>query len=275
MPTGGQGFFNNMRTTFHPTLLENMKFMFLAICLLSTCFCYAKSIDVTLTEGGTLSQFIPEEDYSSITELKISGPFSSEDIATIKELKNLETLDLQNIKLVKGKNYYNNYYDGITGIWKNHYYLYTIEKGQSQKMDRGKEGIGYGSEHGTKYYHVDYYCDDLRYAFANSPVRNLYWPKSVTTIGINAFDKSQIQTLHISAEVDSISTLSFKNAEKLENVYIDANNAKYKDIEGDVYTKDDEKLVFQCLQTGLIIKKTKDLRSMFISTLYAQQAVYH
>lgn len=250
-----------MRTTFHSILQENMKFMFLCICFFTACLGNAKSLNVMLTEGGTLSQFIPEEDYSSITELKVSGPFNSEDLAIIKKLKNLETLDLSDIKLVKGKTHYNNYYDGITGIWKNVYYLYTIEKGQSQKINRGKEGTGYGSEQGTKYYHVDYYCDDLRYAFANSPVRNLYWPKSVTTIGINAFDNSQIQTLHISSEIDSICTKSFENANKLEYVYIDKNNKKYKELEGDVYTKENEKLVFQCLQTGLIIKKTENDRS--------------
>ena len=74
--------------------------------LLFTNVCYAKLLDVTLTEGGTLSQFIPKEDYASITELKVSGPFNSEDLDVIKNLTKLEILDLSDIYLVEGEKYY-------------------------------------------------------------------------------------------------------------------------------------------------------------------------
>ena len=233
--------------------------------LLFTNVCYAKSLDVTLTEGGTLSQFIPKEDYASITELKVSGPFNSEDIVFLKKLSNLDTLDLSNITLTKGKNNYAYYSNQWGNKLYDSYSVYTIEKGKSYKYETGTSS----DFKGGKYWNYNYYVDDLRYAFEDQTFKTLYWPKSVTTIGINAFERSDIQNLYISAETDSISSKSFENANHLENVFIDANNSKYKDIDGVVYNKDNE-LVFRGIPVGFIVKKTDTNRStlnLYLDTL--------
>lgn len=254
-----------MKTNLHSIRHQSFKLIATLVMLLFTNVCYAKSLDVTLTEGGTLSQFIPKEDYASITELKVSGPFNSEDIVFLKKLPNLDTLDLSNITLTKGKNNYAHYSNQWGNKLYDSYSVYTIEKGKSYKYETGTSS----DFKGGKYWDYNYYVDDLRYAFEDQTFKTLYWPKSVTTIGINAFERSDIQNLYISAETDSISSKSFENANHLENVFIDANNSKYKDIDGVVYNKDNE-LVFRGIPVGFIVKKTDTNRStlkLYLDTL--------
>lgn len=254
-----------MKTNLHSIRHQSFKLIATLVMLLFTNVCYAKSLDVTLTEGGTLSQFIPKEDYASITELKVSGPFNSEDIVFLKKLSNLDTLDLSNITLTKGKNNYAYYSNQWGNKLYDSYSVYTIEKGKSYKYETGTSS----DFKGGKYWNYNYYVDDLRYAFEDQTFKTLYWPKSVTTIGINAFERSDIQNLYISAETDSISSKSFENANHLENVFIDANNSKYKDIDGVVYNKDNE-LVFRGIPVGFIVKKTDTNRStlnLYLDTL--------
>lgn len=170
-----------MKTNLHSIRHQSFKLIATLVMLLFTNVCYAKLLDVTLTEGGTLSQFIPKEDYASITELKVSGPFNSEDLDVIKNLTKLEILDLSDIYLVEGEKYYYETYQKQSSKEYDYTYFYTSEK---DSISNKHEHEGYPKPNGYDCYYHHTYCNDLRYAFCpyynNHKLYELY-AKRVTT----------------------------------------------------------------------------------------------
>lgn len=265
-----------MKTNLHSIRHQSFKLIATLLMLLFTNVCYAKLLDVTLTEGGTLSQFIPKEDYASITELKVSGPFNSEDLDVIKNLTKLEILDLSDIYLVEGEKYYYETYQKQSSKEYDYTYFYTSEK---DSISNKHEHKGYPKPNGYDCYYHHTYCNDLRYAFCpyynnhELYAKRLYWPKSVKKIGNYAFSGSDLRTIYISEDIEDIDSLSFKGANLLENVFINSNNKKYKDINGTVYCKTNNEKIFEGRKTGFVVSKAENKRSflyLYIDTLKSE-----
>ncbi len=71
---------------------------------------YADDISktVTLSSAGTLSGQISEDEKSTITKLKISGPINGTDLKLIRGMGKLSVLDMADAKIVAGGDAYNN-----------------------------------------------------------------------------------------------------------------------------------------------------------------------
>ena len=74
-------------------------------------------------------------------------------------------------------------------------------------------------------------------------------PNSVTSIGERAFESCKnLTSITIPNSVTSIGDSAFRECSKLTNISVDANNIKYKSINGNLYTKDEKTLV--CYTVG-------------------------
>ncbi len=76
-------------------------------------------------------------------------------------------------------------------------------------------------------------------------------PASVTTIDKKAFyGCSKLREINIPAKVDSIHVEAFRGCAELKNITVSESNAKYKDINGVLYTKDGKELIlYPCFKT--------------------------
>ena len=80
-----------------------------------------------------------------------------------------------------------------------------------------------------------YYCSSLT---------SITIPNSVTSIGEYAFgDCTSLTSITIPDSVTSISNMAFYGCSSLAEITVDSNNAVYKDIDGNLYTKDGKTLI--------------------------------
>ena len=69
-------------------------------------------------------------------------------------------------------------------------------------------------------------------------------PSSVTSIGWYAFARcDSLTSITIPSSVTSIGSYAFVRCDSLTNIIVDANNEKYKSIDGNLYTKDGKTLI--------------------------------
>lgn len=108
----------------------NLYFILLVILSFSTDF-QAKSVDLTHTGAGTLSNQITKEEQSTLTELTIKGPLNGDDIFFIREMaSHLQVLDIGDAKIVSGGSSYqgdNFTQDNVIGI-RMFYAMSTLKK---------------------------------------------------------------------------------------------------------------------------------------------------
>ena len=83
------------------------------------------------------------------------------------------------------------------------------------------------------------------YAFADChSLRSIKIPNSVTSIEDNAFNKCiSLTSIELPSSVTSIECSPFSCCTSLTSITIDENNANYKDIDGNLYTKDGKVLI--------------------------------
>ena len=78
----------------------------------------------------------------------------------------------------------------------------------------------------------------------NITVPSAFYGVPVTSISEGAFSNCDIlESVKIPDSVTSIGDAAFTNCPNLENITVDKRNAKYKSINGDIYTKDEKTLV--------------------------------
>ena len=96
------------------------KHFYACLCMLLIGIGSLQAKSVTLTEAGTLTKFISDDELNTLTELTVSGPINGSDIQIIRAMGGtLKTLDLRNANIVAGGNsyYLTNYYtqDDVIG----------------------------------------------------------------------------------------------------------------------------------------------------------------
>ena len=213
---------------------------------------------VTLTEAGTLSEYITDEDEELITKLKISGPLNGDDIRLIREMANyyfgkqLKYLDLSEARIVSGGGaYYSddtysyNTYDNEIG----EYMFYQCRYLETILLPKDIEWIGKEAfaacnalksidlPNGITSIEKSTFssCESLTeitlpdgitsikdHAFMGcSSLTNINIPNGVTSIGNNAFDRcSSLTTIKIPDSVTSMDWEVFYGCSALENITI-------------------------------------------------------
>lgn len=215
---------------------------------------------VTLTEAGTLSEYITDEDEELITKLKISGPLNGDDIRLIREMaedrsyygKQLKYLDLSEARIVSGGGaYYSddtysyNTYDNEIGE-----YMFLYCRGlETILLPKDIEWIGKEAfaacnalksidlTNGITSIESSTFssCESLTeitlpngitsikdHAFMGcSSLTNINIPNGVTSIGNNAFAScSSLTTIKIPDSVTSMDWEVFMDCTALENITI-------------------------------------------------------
>ncbi|MDE7439796.1 MAG: leucine-rich repeat domain-containing protein, partial [Clostridia bacterium] len=75
-------------------------------------------------------------------------------------------------------------------------------------------------------------------AFRGANVTRVIIPEGVTAIERIAFSGSTVQSIKIPASIESIDTFAFLTCHSLTDITVDENNAHYKSVNGNLYTKD-------------------------------------
>ena len=154
---------------------------------------------ITLTEAGTLSQAITEEEKYAIKELKIIGPLNGDDILFIREMAGadyrcretegvLTYLDISEATIVEGGEYYCYQYSPVVGP-QTHFYT-------SDDMIGG-------------------------HMFDSTILQQVLLPESVTSIGEYAFsDCTSLTSITIPNGVTSIGEYAFSDCTSLTSINI-------------------------------------------------------
>lgn len=83
------------------------KHFYACVCMLLIGICSLQAKVVTLTEAGTLSGKISDNELTTLTELTVNGPINGSDIQIIRAMGGtLKTLNLKNANIVEGGNSY-------------------------------------------------------------------------------------------------------------------------------------------------------------------------
>lgn len=83
------------------------KHFYACICMLLIGIGSLQAKEVTLTEAGTLSSMISNEELNSLTELTVNGPVNGSDIKIIRAMGGtLKTLNMKNARIVEGGDSY-------------------------------------------------------------------------------------------------------------------------------------------------------------------------
>jgi hypothetical protein len=82
-------------------------------------------------------------------------------------------------------------------------------------------------------------------AFSNcTSLASITIPDSVTTIGSSAFSNcTSLESITIPESVTTIGDAAFSSCTSLASITVDENNTAYKDIDGNLYTKDGKTLI--------------------------------
>lgn len=175
-----------------------------------------------VAKAGTLSDLIPDEEKTSITEMKVTGNLNGKDITTINRMAgnswisyytgfkvgSLRKIDLSEANLIEDMTYYHSSNAGYDG-----------------KIKSGEIGKDMFSR-----------CDSLetiilpnntiiiRNAFFQSPsLTSIILPDGVKTIGEKAFYTSNIKTIELPESLESIEDDAFMWCKQLVSITIPSN----------------------------------------------------
>lgn len=179
---------------------------------------------LTLAEEGTLalllSDMAPEK---RIKYLTLQGPINWADLRLLSEsegrLENMESLDLRDVTLVPGGDYYasSSYFGDGTWFTSNELYYLSNERYEERRSD--------GLSSGSAQYHC-YYDYNLAGAFMGTKLKRVVMPKSINEIGRNTFyNSSRLQTVVYDQPLVFVGDHAFYNCKNLAHVP-DLNNVK-------------------------------------------------
>ena len=82
-------------------------------------------------------------------------------------------------------------------------------------------------------------------AFAQTGIQNIVVPNNVMYIGNNAFSSSSLLSVTIGSGVVEIGggTIIGNSSTKIANIYVDENNQNFKDVDGNLYSKDGSTII--------------------------------
>ena len=172
---------------------------------------------LTLAEEGTLalllSDMSPEK---RIKYLTLRGSINWADLRLLFEsegrLENMESLDLRDVTLVPGGDYYasSSYFGDGTWFTSNELYYLSNERHEERRSD--------GLSSGSAQYHC-YYDYNLAGAFMGTKLKRVVMPKSINEIGRNTFyNSNSLQTVVYDQPPVFVGDHAFYNCKNLAHV---------------------------------------------------------
>lgn len=229
--------------------------------LVATLGLRAQSKTVTLTEAGTLSNFISEAEQTTITDLTIKGPINSADILTIRAMaNNLQVLNLLDANIVYSAD---SYYGGGSSI--NHtqndvvgnYMFFGMVKLVKIVLPKDVWSIGSWSENDPwnddhtmlRGYPSSTWDGSLVFARCVN-LQEVVLPDGLLSIGMNAFDYCiKLPTITLPEGLENIGQYAFNECQSLTSINIPASlgspTVMYQYIQNDGYFKDTSGNIFQ------------------------------
>ena len=113
--------------------------------------------------------------------------------------------------------------------------LYTVDGAVLVQYAIGKDDASFAVPAGV--------TEISAYAFAGSGIESLTLSEELVTIGEFAFASNKFKSIEIPASVESIAGSAFDFCSSLAAINVDASNAAYKSVDGNLYTKTDSTFV--------------------------------
>ncbi len=202
----------------------------------------AQQKTVTLTEPGTISQYIPESEKNQITDLTVKGDLNGTDVRFLREMAGVDVygqpvsgslvrLDLTDANIVEGGDFFFvdesiavAYCTSNNVIGSN---FMRNSKLQECLLPKSVKAI-------------------YNYAFVNSELKTLTLPEGLEEIGAFAFENCMLEgSVTIPASVKVLLQWAFVSNPMLENINVAEGNEKYASVDGCVTDKSKSNL-FVC-----------------------------
>lgn len=227
-----------------------LKFFIINVCVLLSSVVNVQAKNISLTEAGTLSAQISDEELNTLTELSITGPINGDDILIIRAMGGtLKTLNLKEAKIVKGgaSYYLTNYYtqDDVVGdfmfyamtaltkivlpkdVWSigswNDNYSWNSDKtklnGSPRVINTQKDDTSFGCASFTR-------CVNLK---------EIELPATLIYIGNKAFSYCKLSSIVIPEGVEYMGGYTFHHCKELTTVSIPSTLGNKNKIENDLY----------------------------------------
>lgn len=217
------------------------KHFYACLCMLLIGIGSLQAKSVTLTEAGTLTKFISDDELNTLTELTVSGPINGSDIQIIRAMGGtLKTLDLRNANIVAGGNsyYLTNYYtqDDVIGDYM--FYAMTALESIVLPKDAWTIGSWYYNNNNSNFWNTD--KTELRGGhprthnigsgdndfgcaafFQCVNLKQITFPDMLIHIGGKAFGNCvKLTSINIPEGVEIIGNYAFYNCSELASVSI-------------------------------------------------------
>ncbi len=198
--------------------------------------------EVTLTEAGTLSEKIGDDQKYTITSLKVSGPINGTDVKYLREMTGMDVngnitegkladLDLTDANIVEGgESYYSDNYTTNNTLGDLMFYKCGLT---NIKIPNSVTSIGeYAFSYCSSLTSVDIpnsVTSIGKYAFCEcTGLTSVTIPNSVTSIGMSAFNGcSSLTSVTIPNSVTSIGEHAFSYCSSLTSIAVEEGNAHY------------------------------------------------
>ena len=193
-------------------------FLICAICFAHQSMAAEQEGDtLTLSEEGTLSQLLSEmAPEKRIINLTLRGPINWADLRVliIAEgcLENMESLDLRDVTLIPGGDYYasSSYFGDGTWFTTNELYYLSDERHEERRSD--------GTSSGSTQYHC-YYDYNLAGAFIGTKLKRIVMPKSINEVGRYAFFRStNLKTVEYDQPLVFVGNRAFYECNNLQHI---------------------------------------------------------
>lgn len=186
---------------------------------------------LTLSEEGTLSLLLSDMAIEKrIKNLTLRGPINWADlrvlIASEGRLEGMESLDLKEVTLVPGGEYYASYSYFGDGTWFTSYHEYYLS--DSRYETNYSDGLSQNA--GQHHCHYDY---NLAGAFMNTNLKRIVMPKDIDEIGEKTFQNCKyLQTVEMAQPPVYIGVQAFEGCESLRSM---ADLSKVKKMESEAF----------------------------------------
>lgn len=246
-------------------------FLFLLFVLSQPSFSQTEFTLSIKTEAGKLMELLGNK-VDSVTSLTLEGQINGNDVATIRAMKNLTSINMESVAIVAGGNFQISY--NIFVSTKNDTlpelmfsYLSNLKDIQLPKSIKsiGKRAFSFSGintlsipenvtnlEESSLGYMINLEFVDISKNVQNIPERafegcqrltNLTIPNGVDSIGAYAFEQCGLVSISIPESVKSIGITAFFKCNLLSKIIVDSNNQSYCSVNNILFTKDKKTLI--------------------------------
>ena len=203
--------------------MKKLTFLFILVLLPLMASAQGQSQDnqegdtLTLSEEGTLSLLLSEmATEKRIKYLTLRGPINWADLRVLiiaeGRLENMESLDLRDVTLIPGGDYYvsSSYFGDGTLFTTNELYYLSDERHEERRSD--------GLSSGSTQYHC-YYDYNLAGAFIGTKLKRIVMPKSINEVGRYAFFRStNLKTVEYDQPLVYVGDRAFYECNNLQHI---------------------------------------------------------